>query len=208
MRLVRNSVVFAVLLAVSAFAGDAVQTEETLQDVVARLATHTVVRGKFRQFREIELLSEPLESSGSFLLSDLGLYWRQEQPLTSVLIADGERMVQQVDDGPSQSLDVAAYPMVLPFSRVFLSIFKGSEDELRQNFDIVFTAEEQIWKIALTPISYPLSEAIDTILLRGREYIEELTVISRSSDETIIKFFDFQAFPEQLPEHEVQLYAR
>jgi hypothetical protein len=208
MRLVRNSVVCAVLLAVSAFAGDAVQVEETLQDVVARLAAHTVVRGKFRQSREIELLSEPLESSGSFLLSDRGLYWRQEQPLASVLIADGERMLQQVDDGPSQSLDVAEYPMVLPFSRVFLSIFKGSEDELRQNFDIVFTVEEQVWKIALTPISYPLSEAIDTILLRGREYIEELTVVSRSSDETMIQFFDLQALPDQLTEHEIKLYAR
>jgi len=208
MRLVRNSVVIAVLLTVSAFAADAVQTEETLQDVVVRLAAHTVVRGKFRQSREIDLLSEPLESSGSFLLSDLGLYWRQEQPLASVLIADGERMVQQVDDGPSQSLDVAEYPMVLPFSRVFLSIFKGSEDELRENFDIVFTAEEQVWKIALTPISYPLTEAIDTIILRGREYIEELTVVSRSSDETMIKFFDLQALPEQLTENEIKLYAR
>jgi len=208
MRLVRNSVVFAALLAVSAFAGEAVQTDETLQDVVARLATHAVVRGKFRQSREIALLSRPLESSGSFLLSDLGLYWRQELPLASVLIADGERMVQQVDDGPSQSLEVAEHPMVLPFSRVFLSIFNGSEDELRENFDIVFTAGEHNWKIVLTPISYPLSEAVHTIILRGREYIEELTVISRSSDETMIQFFDLQALPDQLTEHEIQLYAR
>ena len=207
MRLVLESVALVVLLASSVFAQEPAQTDATLQDVVGRLATHAVVRGKFQQSREIELLSRPLESSGSFLLSDLGLYWRQEQPLASVLIADGERMLQQVDDGPLQSFDAAEHPMVLPFSKVFLSIFKGSEDELRQNFDIVFVAEDEAWKIALTPNSYPLSAAIDTIILRGREYIEELTVISRSSDKTMIKFFDLQTLPDQLAEHEIQLYV-
>lgn len=208
MRLTRTTV-FVVLLLLSARPGVAEeQADRGLQDVVARLAAPAVLRGRFTQTRKIQLISRPLESSGRFILSAMGLYWQQEQPLASVLIADGDRMLQQVDDGPLESVDVARNPIVLTFSQSFLSIFEGNETELRSNFDIAFVNEAGSWEIRLTPISYPMVEAIDTIILRGREYIEELIVVSRSSDETTIGFSDLQTVPDQLTEHEIELYAR
>lgn len=98
--------------------------------------------------------------------------------------------------------------MVLTFSKSFLSIFEGNETELRNNFDIAFVDEAGSWEIRLSPISYPMVEAIDTIILRGREYIEELIVVSRSLDETTIGFSDLQTVPDQLTEHVIELYAR
>jgi hypothetical protein len=53
-----------------------------------------------------------------------------------------------------------------------------------------------------------MSEAIDSICLRGREYIETITVISRSSDETIISFTELQTEPDRLTDDELELYAR
>lgn len=208
MRLIRTTVL-VVLLLLSARPGVAEeQVDGALQDVVAQLAAPAVLRGRFTQTRKIQLISRPLESSGRFILSDMGLYWQQEQPLASVLIADGDRLLQQVDDGPLESVDVARNPMVLTFSKSFLSIFAGNETELRNNFDIAFVDEAGSWEIRLSPISYPMVEAIDTIILRGREYIEELIVVSRSSDETTIGFSDLQTVPDQLTEHEIELYAR
>lgn len=208
MRLIRTTVL-VVLLLLSARPGVAEeQVDGALQDVVAQLAAPAVLRGRFTQTRKIQLISRPLESSGRFILSDMGLYWQQEQPLASVLIADGDRLLQQVDDGPLESVDVARNPMVLTFSKSFLSIFAGNETELRSNFDIAFVDEAGSWEIRLSPISYPMVEAIDTIILRGREYIEELIVVSRSSDETTIGFSDLQTVPDQLTEHEIELYAR
>jgi len=208
MRLTRTTVL-VVLLLLSARPGVAEeQVDAGLQDVVAQLAAPAVLRGRFTQTRKIQFISRPLESSGRFVLSDMGLYWQQEQPLASVLIADGDRMLQQVDDGPLESVDVGRNPMVLTFSKSFLSIFEGNETELRNNFDIAFVDEAGSWEIRLSPISYPMVEAIDTIILRGREYIEELIVVSRSLDETTIGFSDLQTVPDQLTEHEIELYAR
>ena len=198
----------AMWLSVPSLSQDIVADDVTFADIAAQLAAPTVLRGNFTQSRKIALLEQPLQSSGNFLLSDMGLYWRQDKPLASVMIADGERLLQQVDGGSLQSIDVAKNPMVLIFSTSFLSIFNGSEAELRSHFTVEFLDGEDSWSIQLTPTEYPMSEAIETINLRGREYIEELTVISRSSEKTTIRFSDLQTEPDQLTENEIELYAQ
>jgi len=198
----------ALLFALPAIAADEIETDAAFTKVATQLAAPAVLRGNFIQSREIALLEQPLQSSGSFVLSDMGLYWRQEKPLASVMIADGERLLQQVDGGSLQSIDVARNPMVLTFSTSFLSIFNGIEAELRKHFSVEFLDGEDSWSIQLTPMEYPMSEAIETINLRGREYIEELTVISRSSEKTTIHFSDLQTEPGQLTENEIELYAQ
>ena len=206
MRPVRNTLALLLALFSTAYAG--VESGHTFESVVAGLAEAGVVRGNFTQTRKIELLSRPLESSGNFILSDLGLYWQQTQPFTSVLIADGERLVQRLEDGPATSVDVADNPMVLSFSRIFLSIFEGSEEELRSNFEIIFTSDGADWAMSLKPTTYPLSEAIEAINLQGREYIDGIAIINRSSDEMTISFSDVQTLPNQLTEHEIEFYAQ
>lgn len=206
MRPVRNTLAMLLALCSTAYAG--VDSGHTFETVVAGLAEAGVVRGNFTQTRKIELLSRPLESSGKFILSDLGLYWQQTQPFVSVLIADGERLIQRLVGGPATNIDAAGNPMVLPFSRIFLNIFEGSEEELRSNFEIRFTSEGDGWEMSLTPVTYPLSEAIETIILQGREYIDSIAIINRSSDEMTIRFSDVQTLPNQLTEHEIELYAR
>jgi len=206
MRFTRNTLIL--LLALFSNAHGGVDSGHTFEGVVARLAEAGVVRGDFTQQRKIELLSRPLESSGNFILSELGLYWHQTQPFSSILIADGERLVQRLEDGPTTSIDAAENPMVLPFSRIFLSIFEGSEEQLREHFEIAFAVDGGDWEISLQPMTYPLSEAIETIILRGREYIQGINIINRSSDEMMIRFSDVQTLSQQLTEHEIELYAR
>ncbi len=204
------AVMACVLLAASALAEETAEPEKTLADVAAQLAAPAVLRGKFEQIREVRMLSNPLHSSGQFLLSDLGLYWRQEEPVASVMIADSERLMQSVGNGPLQSIDVAKNPVVLTFSQSFLGIFKGDEAELRSHFEIGFESGDgsDRWQISLVPVSYPMSEAIESIIIDGREYIETLTVTSRMSETTTISFSDLQSEPGELTEHEIQLYAR
>jgi hypothetical protein len=206
MRPIRNALVLLLALCSSAYAG--AESAYTFENVVARLAEAGVVRGDFTQSRKIGLLSRPLESSGSFILSELGLYWQQTQPFSSILIADGERLVQRLEDGPATSIDVAENPMVLPFSKIFLSIFAGNEEQLRAHFEIAFAVDAGDWEISLRPTTYPLSEAIETIILHGREYIQSINIINRSSDEMMIRFSDVQTLSQQLTEHEIELYAR
>lgn len=211
MRVGLYGAVFFLALSIVARAQDTLTDDLSFETVAAKLAAPAVLRGNFEQTRHLQLISRPLQSSGRFLLSDMGLYWEQDEPLKSVMIADGKRLLQRVGDGPLHSIDVAENPVVLTFSQSFLSIFKGSEDELRSHFDLEFLPGDDDadgWTIILTPITYPMSEAIASINVSGREYIEELKVNSRSSEETIIRFSNLQTEPGELTEHEIELYAR
>jgi len=206
-RLTYATILLGTLLAVTAGAQNSETTDLTLTDVTERLSQPIVLRGQFSQTRRIPLLSRPLESSGQFILSDMGLYWRQESPFVSTLMADGEQLVQRVGDSPAIGQNTVEYAMVLPFSRIFLGLFRGDEDTLAEHFSAKFTNSEHGWEIQLAPIGLPLSGAIERIILRGREHIELLDVLGRSSDEMSITFHSLETRPEYLTDHEIELYA-
>ena len=207
MRLATTTVILGLLLAGGAGAQQGGTADLTLADVAERLARPSVLRGRFSQTRRIPLLSRPLESSGQFILSEIGLYWRQERPFPSTLVANGEQLVQRVGDSSAAGENIAEQIMAVPFSRIFLGLFRGDEDALAEHFSSAFSSSEVGWEIQLTPIGFPLSEAIDRIVVRGQEHIEQLDVLSKSADEMSISFHDLETHPEYLTDDEIGLYA-
>lgn len=209
MRIIRRALFSALVLAAAA----SEPSPLTLETVTERLASPTVLRGLYSQTKKVAVLSRPLESSGRFILSDRGLYWQQEKPFNWVLIADGERLAQQMADGPLTQIDGSRLPMVLSFSKIFLNLFRGEHADLETHFSIEFEAQTDTWEIGLTPTGELLSAAIHEINLEGRKHIDRITVIGNSSDElesrdemTII-FSELVTSPATLSEHETELYA-
>lgn len=207
MRRVPDLLVLAMLCAAPVLAGGEVAMP-TLQSVLSRLSEATVVRGQYAQVRHIHLLDKPLESNGFFILSERGLYWEQQSPLRSVMIADERSLYARIGDAPSDIVDEASNPMAMPISRILLGIFSGDAQQLEENFSIGFEASGRDWTIELTPTSEPLSAAISHITLRGRDLIEEVDIHDRSEDETSIRFSGVETQPDHLTEHEIDLYAR
>jgi hypothetical protein len=195
------------VVAGSAAAGDAEDISLTLEVVAERLSKPVVLRGNYTQTRQIAVLSRPLASSGRFLLSERGLQWQQEEPFDNVIVADGERVAERMADGPVKSTDGSRQPMVVAISRIFLDMFRGRHKDLDDNFAVRFEQDNEAWEIGLTPTSSPLSAAIRQIILKGREHIDQISVFSGASDEMTIRFFDLQTLPEQLSDHEIELYA-
>lgn len=207
MRLRRSVLLLGLILAGAATAADADDTGLTLEGVAERLSKPVVLRGKYSQTRHIAKLARPLASSGRFLLSEQGLQWLQEEPFDNVIVADGTRVAERMADGPVKSVDGSRQPMVVAISRIFLDMFRGQHANLEDNFTVRFEQDNDAWEIGLTPISAPLSEAVRQIKLKGREHIEQIRVFSGASDEMTIRFYDLQTNPEQLTEHEIELYA-
>ncbi len=198
------------VLAATATAGDADDIDNTaltLEAVAERLSKPVVLRGNYSRTTRIAKLTRPLASSGRFLLSDKGLQWQQEKPFDYVIVADGKRVADRIADGPVNSVDGSKQPMVVAISRIFLDMFRGQHADLADNFTVRFEQDSDAWEIGLTPTSSPMSAAIRQINLQGREHIEQISVSSGASDEMTIRFFDLQTSPEQLAEHEIELYA-
>jgi outer membrane lipoprotein-sorting protein len=206
-RLRLSILILGLFLAGTAAARNVDDIELTLEVVAEQLSEPGVLRGIYTQTRQIAVLSRPLESTGRFLLSEKGLQWQQEKPFENVIVADGKRVAERMADGPVRSIDGAEQPIVVEISKIFLDMFRGQHANLEDNFTVRFEQEGDAWEIGLTPRSSPMSAAIRQIKLQGRKHIEQISVSSGAADEMTIRFFDLQTSPEQLTEHEIELYA-
>jgi Outer membrane lipoprotein carrier protein LolA-like len=178
-----------------------------LQEVLERLSTTQTVRGEFAQSRDIRALSRPLVSRGRFIVSDLGLYWQQTAPFASVLIADGERLVQSVADQPPMTLRAADQPVALAISEVLLGVFRGHRAELEELFTMRFEAVGEHWSLRLAPRGMPLSEVVQGIDVEGSRYIDRVIVRGRAADELTVTFSAVSTEPDELSSAERDLYA-
>lgn len=176
-------------------------------DSVARqLASFETLRGEFTQTREIAALSQPLRSRGRFIISDLGLYWRQSEPFDSILIAGDDGLSQQVADRPAVTISAAEQPMAMSISRIFLGIFKGDRDSLNEHFDVGFQAEGTQWTMHLRPRTFPLTEAIEEIFVEGTVHLERLRIIGAADDAMTVHFSGHVSEPATLTEDERASY--
>lgn len=176
------------------------------ESVAERLRSIETLRGRFVQTREVAALSSALESRGSFIVSELGLYWEQSEPFDSVLIASETGLSQRVAGQPFETFTSADYPVAASISRVFLSIFKGDRGQLDKHFDVGFEADGERWTMRLRPRRFPLTEAIGGIVVEGREYLERLRIEGVADDVTTIELSGQSGQPAALTAEERELF--
>jgi hypothetical protein len=126
----------------------------------------------------------------------------------SVLIADGERLVQGVGDQPRVTLLAAEQPVALAISEVLLGIFRGQRADLEELFDVRFEPSGERWTLSLTPRSPPLSEVVRDIDVEGSRYIDRVIVRGRAADELTVTFSAVSTEPDELSPAERELYAQ
>lgn len=188
------------LLIASPFALAQVNTMEELQQ---QLAQHPIVRGDFEQKRTLAMFDQPLTSTGQFTLDKThGLLWQQDVPFTVQLVLTKDKLRQTFADQPAQVITAKDNPMAFYFSHIFLAVFHGDTDQLKQQFDMTFKADNGQWTLALTPKAAPLNAVFDTITLGGKSDLERLTLQEIRGDKTDILFSNQSYQPESLTDAE------
>ncbi|MDA0109361.1 outer membrane lipoprotein carrier protein LolA [Vibrio sp. La 4.2.2] len=188
------------LLIASPFALAQVNTMEELQQ---QLAQHPIVRGDFEQKRTLAMFDQPLTSTGQFTLDKThGLLWRQDVPFTVQLVLTKDKLRQTFADQPAQVITAKDNPMAFYFSHIFLAVFHGDTEQLKQQFDMTFKADNGQWTLALTPKAAPLNAVFNTITLGGKSDLERLTLQEIRGDKTDILFSNQSYQPESLTDAE------
>lgn len=180
----------------------------TFDTVAERLSRVGTIRGSYVQTRTIPALTNPLNSSGRFIVSDLGLYWEQREPFRTVIIADDTQLSQAVADEPMVTIATDEQPIIVGIAEVFVGIFRARTETIDRYFDIDFESTEDAWSMTLTPKGFPLSEAIVDIVVDGRNLIERLTVQGSAGDRLTMELFELDLEPPTLSAEERALYAR
>ncbi|MGR5456436.1 outer-membrane lipoprotein carrier protein LolA, partial [Vibrio alfacsensis] len=116
------------------------------------------------------------------------LLWRQDVPFTVQLVLTKDKLRQTFADQPAQVITAKDNPMAFYFSHIFLAVFHGDTDQLKQQFDMTFKADNGQWTLALTPKAAPLNTVFNTITLGGKSDLERLTLQEIRGDKTDILF--------------------
>lgn len=181
----------------------------TLEALQQRFARQTLVRADYVQLRAIKGMPQPLKSSGNMLIAqDKGLWWHQGTPFPMTLVLDDRRMVQVTNGQPPQIITAENNPQMFQFSHLLRALFRADRQVLEQNFRLDFrSADQQKWRLVLTPKTSPLDKLFNTITLQGGEYLEHIQLNDRQGDNTDIVLSNQRLLPTSLTPEEQQRFV-
>ena len=167
------------LLALAAAHGTA--AAGALDDVMHSLAQRRHGQVSFVEQHFLSMLKRPVESYGELVYDAPNrLEKRTIEPRPETLVVDGE-MVTVQRGRRSHTLDLKAYPQILPFVESIRATLAGDRAALEKLFRLEFTGSEMRWTLSLTPLDAQLSKAVAEIRIDGSGD-ELLRVEIRQSD--------------------------
>ena len=172
----------------------------TLAEVQSHLAAVDVLRASYRQTRVVIGLNEPLESSGTLLLArNTGLVWSQEEPFQVQYVITDEIFLQQFPGQPHKVKKKADNRELFKFVGFVSSLFTEQGSSLEQSFDIDFAMlAGEAWTITLTPRAANIRKVFTTIVLAGKQLVEDVEINEASGNKTLIHFSDMDTSPALL----------
>jgi outer membrane lipoprotein-sorting protein len=165
-----RSVVAVVLLAgwlgqPAAAQGEAPPTLETL---MKGMAGAPGVQARFREVKQLALLSQPLESRGTlYFVPPDRLSRETTEPSSTRLVIDGDRFSFR-DAAGSEAIDLSSSPIAREYVSNFIVLFNGDLEALRKRYEPAFTASGDGWQLELRPRAKPLRDFVERVTLAGR----------------------------------------
>lgn len=180
----------------------------TFAAIAARLRQISVLRATFTQQKQIKALRRPLNSSGQFLFAPAyGVWWQTTTPFDTTFVMTPHGIMEQSEDAEPFTIEAEEQPIVMAFSKVFLSLFNGDTNELEERFELYFEGSEDRWLLGLKPKGHIMTRLIDDIILQGTEHIDVIYFKEHSDDLTVIRFAEITTQEPPLSEEEISRFA-
>lgn len=164
-------------------------SDELLDELVARSQSIQSLEGVFEQQKTIAVLPMPLASNGRFSFEQgKEVVWETLVPVQSrmTLTAGGIHLddASGADKTPAQVKQAGAEIV----AKIFMGVIAGELDSLKDYFTLSATGTTGDWKILLKPRSENLAAYINDIELSGGEFTEHLNISEANGDKTYIVF--------------------
>ena len=121
----------------------------------------------FREEKKLALLSVPLLSEGTVHFAPPGRLARHTlTPTASTLLIEGDRLMFG-DGHDSETIPLDANPVVRLFVDGFMKLLAGDKAALERIFTIDLHAHKAGWELRLKPRLAPMTQVLDSIVVRG-----------------------------------------
>jgi len=184
-------------------------TPATLADIQKQLTPFQVVSGKFTQSKKIKIITQPLVSSGAFVLAKgKGLLWHTEKPFDATLRIT-QAGIAELDHGKVNTLvSTQAQPGMQQVGELLFAVFSGDLKALGAHFtfDAIQAPPGAPWSAVLRPRDPQVAKFVTSIALRGQKTMHGLTLVEANGDTTEIAFdavvVDAKLTPAQVAQFE------
>ncbi|RDX36987.1 outer membrane lipoprotein carrier protein LolA [Kangiella sp. HD9-110m-PIT-SAG07] len=177
--------IFLISSPVSACAQPSCHLKNITSNIKSQASLH-----EFTQEKSIQVLANPLKSSGYLLLADNEtVVWQTTTPIKSTTVISATEFKQfNKNDQPITMPSSADTQTSQLISSTFLAILSGNLDSLNDNFEVTSLCNDSGWDLNLEPTNSRIQRLIKQIHIRGSQQIDQLDFTESNGDITSIVF--------------------
>jgi len=160
---------------------------------MARFAGSGGVRARFRETKQLALLTAPLETQGVVVFEPPDRLARHTmRPGRSSVVVHGSRVAIRDETG-HQILELDEEDPARHFIDSLAVLLRGDAEALRERYTVSFQSDETGWKLELEPRSKPLRRMIASISAGGRgAQLLRMEVRETNGDSAVTDFFEVE----------------
>ena len=170
-----------------ALSSEVMGADEGLDQVMAKLAAVTSSRAHFTERRTMNLLTTPLESSGTLTYTRPGRLERTNlYPSQQRMSVDGNKVTVE-QDGQTRSFALGDTPEVTALIESIRSTLSGDLATLEKYYAVAFKGTPARWELRLTPKDARVKALVRSIAIAGRNAtIETVDTEEQGGDRTVM----------------------
>ena len=164
-----------------------------LETLAAALAERGAGSTSYQQTRYLDVLDEPLESSGELIFQPPDLLIQdQRRPEPQRLVLTGDRLVLEAD-GRRRMMELDESPRGAALAASLRGLLNGRIDRLREDYELMLDERaDGEWRLTLLPLDDRLTERIRRIRVVGRlddgmAEVRKLTMEFANGDRSVMR---------------------
>ena len=179
----------ALITLLLALAAPTIHAANGSEQLIEQLRQHAIIEGRFEQTRQLQGLSRPLISSGSFIFwRRHGLYWETLTPFYQATTFTDKELINWLSpQGPAEPASTDD-PVQKHVSRILLAVFSTDMSTIDKLFNSNWATDDHGWSLELTPANAAVSKLIEHVRLRGDQHLRQLQVASANGDVSTMRF--------------------
>lgn len=151
---------------------------KTIDKAFSPMTAHPVVRGSFKQTKNIPQLNKNFVSNGTFVIANgNGILWNTEKPFASKLSISDTKMIQETASGNRTEIKVDENIVFAQISKTIQSVFSGNTAKLQEEFKVYLKMQGKQWVVGLIPKEAAVQKAIASIELSGNNWLTTVKLV-------------------------------
>ena len=168
---------------------EASAAQALLAQVRQRVLDAPVVRGQFTQRKTVQGFKQPLQSSGDFVVArGKGIAWQVRQPFASTLIVKPDSLLSRAADGSvAMQMKAQDEPVLRTINAMLFAVMAADLAQLSQYFEVTGQVQASGWKLHLVPRDPMLAQWLQSVDLRGQQFVQEVLLQEARGDRSQIQ---------------------